>query len=91
MSGDTGRETHPEHFVFAGLTHSGVWTPAKPLRGSWWIQFKRERACRKSGGHWWHPESQNERYFREGLVLAITCWFCCQCGAERHGCPKDGE
>ena len=29
-------------------------------------------------GHWWHPADP------------MIAWFCCQCGAERDGMPKDG-
>lgn len=42
-------------------------------------RFKRQLACRKSGGHYWHPEPG-----------AMIDWFCCQCNAKRDGMPKDG-
>lgn len=36
------------------------------------------RACRKEGGHYWHPAN------------AMIEWGCCNCGARRDGNPKDG-
>jgi hypothetical protein len=48
--------------------------PEPPPRLSWWRQWKREWACRKTGGHWWHSDRMN-----------VAEWFCCQCGALRNG------
>jgi len=67
--------THPKHHVMAGPTYIH---PAKPLRASdLFLRWRLQRACRKRGGHWWHPYTELD-------------WFCCQCGAERDGMPKDG-
>ncbi len=69
---------HPEHLAF-------VWTwpglpphPAQPARPRGVLGWKMRRACRKAGGHWWHPAD------------AMIAWFCCACGATRDGMPKDG-
>lgn len=67
---------HPEHTA-QQQRYGNYYQPAKPLRASWWLQFKREWRCWRSGGHYWHPE---------GMID----WFCCQCGAETDGMPKDG-
>jgi len=53
-------------------------TPAKPMQGSWLVQYNSEVRCRKNGGHHWHPDN--------GMID----WFCCMCGAECDGAPKDG-
>lgn len=82
---------HPEHTAFqlgpnSSLTFDNFMgkclnPPAKPLRPSWGLlRWKVERRCRKAGGHWWHPDDS-------GMIG----WFCCQCGAERDGMPKDGQ
>jgi hypothetical protein len=53
----------------------GIWGHARPLRDtSWWHRLKRERACRKTTGHCWHPD---------GLID----WWCCMCGADTEGSP----
>jgi hypothetical protein len=49
------------------------------MRGGFWVQRRVEKNCRKGGGHFWHPDS--------GMID----WFCCNCGAERDGMPKDGS
>jgi hypothetical protein len=70
--------THPEHPIQQEVA-PGVWMPAPPIRdSSWWHQWRRERRCRQAGGHWWHPAD------------AMIRWFCCRCGADRDGMPKDG-
>lgn len=70
---------HPQHLVGRMMATPGYYEPAQPLRAPWGLQrWRIEWACRKRGGHWWHPE---------GMIG----WFCCQCGAERDGMPKDGE
>lgn len=58
---------HPEHIAMT-QSSAGHWVPAIPLRCSWWLQRKIERACRKAGGHWWHPHPD-------------MTWRCCQCAA----------
>ncbi len=69
---------HPEHRVMAGPTYIH---PAKPLRASWGLlRWQVERACRKRGGHWWHPDGPSG-----------VDWFCCQCGKQTEGAPKDGR
>lgn len=69
--------SHPVHLAFDRV---GDWFgPSKPAKGSWWVQWKRERACHKQGGHWWHPD--------DGMID----WFCCQCGKETDGMPEDGS
>jgi len=79
---------HPEHnnftlgpgqsLCFDTFTGKCMNAVAKPLRASWGLlRWKVERRCRKAGGHWWHAKD------------AMIGWFCCQCGAERDGCPKD--
>lgn len=45
---------------------------------TWWQQFRRERNCRIKGGHWWHSAD------------AMIAWFCCYCGRETDGSPRDG-
>lgn len=51
---------------------------ARPLRdSSWWHRWRQERACRKMVGHCWHPDEQ-------GMIG----WFCCECGGEVDGMPK---
>jgi hypothetical protein len=69
---------HPLHLDWSSPT-DGVWFPARPaqpprVRDRW----KSRRACRAAGGHWWHPAD------------AMIEWFCCRCGADRDGMPKDG-
>jgi hypothetical protein len=66
-----------DHTHHASLTEAapGVWQVARPLRDtSLWHQWRRERACRKTIGHCWHPE-------------AFADWFCCVCSAETGGMP----
>jgi len=71
---------HPEHRHLTQRYEGGPWEAAKPLRAACgWKRWCIEYACRRSGGHWWHPG--------DGMID----WFCCQCGAERDGCPKDGR
>jgi hypothetical protein len=68
---------HPRH----AAVERGSGFPVKPIRDtSPWYRWKRERACHKTGGHWWHIESGS-----------LIDWFCCQCGAERDGMPQDGS
>lgn len=65
---------HPVHLVVTRPYNF----PVKPLRASWGLlRWRVERACKRDGGHWWHPE---------GMID----WYCCQCGAERDGMPQDG-
>ncbi len=66
---------HPMHLVMAGPTFT---QPAQPVHPRGLLGWKVRRACRKRGGHWWHPADP------------MIAWFCCQCGAERDGMPKDG-
>jgi hypothetical protein len=40
-------------------------------------RWRRRRECRLKGGHWWHAE---------GLID----WFCCYCGKQTDGSPRDG-
>ena len=68
---------HPKHYDYARL--GGHLFPSKPARCSWYMQWQRERACPKRGGHWWHPD--------DGMIG----WFCCQCGKETEGMPEDGS
>lgn len=71
---------HPQHFAMQSAGVGLPYSPAKPMRStSWWQRWKVERACKKRGGHWWHPDS--------GMID----WFCCQCGKETDGMPKDGQ
>lgn len=66
---------HPPHH--ATVHPSGF--PARPLvDSSPWHRWKARRACRRAGGHWWHPAD------------AMIEWFCCVCGADRDGTPRDG-
>lgn len=69
--------THPEHVVRVRAGTTG-WLPAQPVRATGLLGWKQRRACRKRGGHWWHPADP------------MIAWFCCQCGTERDGMPKDG-
>jgi hypothetical protein len=69
---------HPLHTAWENKAGS-VWFPAQPDREQgWWQQWRRERACKKNGGHWWHPAD------------AMIAWFCCRCGKDRDGSPQDG-
>lgn len=76
MKGQAATTKHPTHMVMAGPTFR---FPAKPLQASGWLGRKMRRACRRRGGHWWHPAD------------AMIGWFCCQCGAETDGMPEDGR
>lgn len=51
----------------------------QPDRFSWIAQCAREHACRRNGGHWWHP-----------ILGSLIDWFCCSCGSTRDGMPEDG-
>lgn len=66
---------HPEHVTLAGTTG---WLPVRPHNVPGLRTWKQRRACRKAGGHWWHPADP------------MIEWFCCQCGASRDGAPRDG-
>lgn len=71
--------SHPPHTrLIAGA--DGTWWPEKPVpTPSGYAQWKRMWDCKhKRGGHWWHPSD------------AMIGWFCCGCGCERDGMPKDG-
>lgn len=69
---------HPLHLSWVSLV-PGVWFPIHPIKETgWWKQRRRERACRRAGGHWWHPADP------------MIEWVCCQCGADRDGMPVDG-
>lgn len=71
---------HPEHTCHQDVGGSGrYWIPAKPVRTTGILGWQLRRACRKRGGHWWHPDPKS-----------MIGWYCCQCGAERDGSPKDG-
>jgi hypothetical protein len=71
---------HPQHGAMVRGPSGGVDFPAKPLQDtSPWHQWRRQRACHKAGGHWWHPAD------------AMIAWFCCQCGVNRDGIPQDGS
>jgi hypothetical protein len=71
---------HPQHGAMVRGPSGGVDFPAKPLQDtSPWHQWRRQRACHKAGGHWWHPAD------------AMIEWFCCQCGVNRDGIPQDGS
>lgn len=52
--------------------------PPPPIPGEGILaRWRRRRACRRLGGHWWHAE---------GMID----WFCCQCGKQTDGLPRDG-
>lgn len=53
----------------------GPYVAVAPLRASWRVQRRLERAC----SHHWHPADPMIR------------WFCCNCGADRDGMPQDGR
>jgi hypothetical protein len=70
---DPADPVHPPHFVVVfGM-------PVHPPRPRGVAGWRARRACRRSGGHWWHP------------VGTSIDWFCCQCGTDRDGMPKDGS
>jgi len=68
---------HPEHRVMREVA-KGIWDVAFPVHPKGWAGVRTRRACRKAGGHWWHPAD------------AMILWRCCQCGADRDGMPMDG-
>lgn len=71
---------HPLHQFWESPV-SGVWFPARPAVRPYelfWRRWAREWACKRQGGHWWHPAD------------AMIEWFCCRCGKDRDGMPKDG-
>lgn len=76
---EPGPREHPLHVEWVAPSGSGVWFPARPERLGWWSQRRHERACRRLGGHWWHPAD------------AMITWFCCLCGKETDGMPQDGS
>jgi hypothetical protein len=67
---------HPGH---PGLTPPGEPLPEIPPEPRGWAGFKARRACRKAGGHYWHP------------VNPMIGWGCCGCGARDDGMPWDGN
>lgn len=71
--------SHPEHTMQREIA-PGVWDIAFPMHPKGWLGFKVRRACRKRGGHWWHPEP--------GTMID---WRCCACGAAADGMPRDGS
>lgn len=52
----------------------GTTVVARPVRVTWLTQWSRERACRKTLGHCWHPD---------GMID----WWCCECSAVTDGIP----
>jgi hypothetical protein len=71
---------HPPHLRWESPT-SGVWFPSPPPVRPYelfWRRWAREHACKRQGGHWWHPADP------------MIEWFCCRCGKSRDGMPKDG-
>lgn len=71
--------THPEHLTMAEVA-AGVWEVSQPIRPTGLLGWRIRRACRRRGGHWWHPTPGS-----------LIDWFCCQCGQECDGWPKDGS
>lgn len=78
---------HPPHMLWqaapdavrtgqGGRVWSVAWPDKEPGR---WAQWRRERACARDGGHFWHPGD------------AMILWFCCRCGKDTDGWPKDGR
>jgi hypothetical protein len=77
--GAVTHDHHPEHVVTVEPWPGGPAMPARPIPADGVIQRWRDRrACWVRGGHWWHPADE------------MIAWFCCQCGAQRDGMPKDG-
>lgn len=75
---ERGHGPHPVHTRWVSPT-PGVWFPERPAREARWLdQWRLERACKRNGGHWWHPADP------------MIEWFCCRCGKDRDGLPKDG-
>lgn len=68
---------HPPH-RFEVLPLSRIETLALPEQPRGRAGRKARRACRKRGGHFWHPAD------------AMIEWGCCVCGHRRDGMPKDG-
>jgi hypothetical protein len=76
---EPGHGAHPAHLSWRSPTQ-GAWFPARPQRLPFLRQLRRQHACHRNlGGHWWHPAD------------AMIAWFCCVCGAERDGWPRDGS
>jgi hypothetical protein len=65
---------HPGHRNTPGAPE-----PIVPAYPTGWSGFKARRACRKAGGHYWHPS--------DGMIG----WGCCNCGARTDGMPWDGR
>jgi hypothetical protein len=76
---------HPEHAFMRQVVSpsernpQGIWDVAFPMHPRGWLGVKTRRACRRNGGHWWHPAD------------AMILWKCCACGADRDGMPRDGS
>jgi hypothetical protein len=58
-----------EHLAWTQWYPGGPWEPAIPIRPTGLLGWKVRRACRKSGGHYFHA---NRRWG----------WSCCECGYE---------
>lgn len=71
--------THPPHLAWERQAGQPVWFPKPPNQGTWLEQFRRERECRKLGGHFWHPADP------------MIAWSCCFCGRDTDGTPEDGR
>jgi hypothetical protein len=74
---------HPPHLHVHSVRHSNgvseIVDPPPRIQGEGIIRrLRRHRECRLKGGHWWHPE---------GMID----WFCCYCGKQTDGFPKDGH
>lgn len=63
--------SHPRHLA-TSTTHGDV--PVPPAHATFFVQLRRQWACTRDGGHWWHSEPGD-----------VIQWFCCQCGARRLG------
>jgi hypothetical protein len=77
---DDGHPEHPVGTPVLGPDGDRVEMPEPPARWKpWWRQWARQRACRRMGGHWWHPADP------------MIAWACCVCGRETDGMPEDGR
>lgn len=66
-----------EHHAMRAEVAPRRWDVAQPLRATGPTRWRAERACRRELGHCWHL-----------MWGHLIDWFCCSCGAETDGLPR---